>query len=186
MKSGIYYIQNIHNKKMYVGSAVDIMSRWRVHKSHLRNNKHCNTYLQKTWNKYGEDSIQFGILEYVQDKNMLLEREQYWINHYHSFDNTKGYNLNPIAGNMLGFHHSDKTKERLKIVGFSKGHVPWNKGKKMKGEYKENFLKAMRSEKVREARRNRIGFRHTEEAKKKIGKASKGRICSRRLRRKCP
>ena len=33
---------------------------------------------------------------------------------------------NPNYG-MKGKHHSEETKNKLKIVGFKKGHIPWNK-----------------------------------------------------------
>jgi group I intron endonuclease len=182
-KSGIYYIQNLDNGKIYIGSAVSIVKRWSVHKHHLRRGAHCNKYLQSAWDKRGEDSFIFGVIEVV-DKNILLEKEQFWIKNYESSNREKGYNLAPAAGSMLGYKHTEKTKSRLRIVGFPKGHTPWNKGKNMEGEYKENFVKAMRSEEVREARRNRVGFKHTDEAKKKISAASSRRTASEETRKK--
>ena len=77
--SGIYQIKNLVNGKMYLGQSVDIRTRWWQHKSQLRLNKHINTYLQNSWNKYGEDNFEFSVIEFCEiDK--LDEREIYWIN----------------------------------------------------------------------------------------------------------
>jgi len=173
--SGIYYIQNINNGKMYIGSAVSIMERWRLHRLHLMKKDHVNTYLQSAWNKNGEDCFKFGVLEDV-NREKLLEREQHWINYYSTCEREFGYNLAPVAGSMLGYKHTEETKEKLRKVGFPKGRIPWNKGKKMTGEYKENHAKASAKRKgIPSTRKN---FVHTEETKKKIGELGKGRVCS--------
>jgi group I intron endonuclease len=183
-KSGIYYIQNINNGKIYIGSAVCIIKRWRVHKHLLSKTKHYNGHLQSAWTEYGEDSFVFGVIETVIDKRLLLEREQYWIDYYKSFNKEVGYNLTPVAGSNLGRKHTEVTKEKLRKVGFPKGMIPWNKGKKMEGEYKEKHLKAMQSEERKRMLHNRKGFRHTEEARRKISKAGIGRVCSAETKKK--
>lgn len=53
MITGIYIIKNILNNKIYVGSTIDIKKRWRDHKWHLKENKHHNSHLQASYNKYG-------------------------------------------------------------------------------------------------------------------------------------
>jgi len=115
-KHGIYKIENIINKKLYVGSSVNIYSRWCVHLDLLRKNKHENQYLQNAFNKYGENNFIFNIIEIVNDKNDLLNKEQYWIDKLKVCDRTIGYNLNPIAGNSLGRNTSEQTKEKLKLI----------------------------------------------------------------------
>lgn len=51
---GIYCIENIQTGKKYIGQQVNIRSRWYQHRNELRRGIHCNDYLQKAWNKYGE------------------------------------------------------------------------------------------------------------------------------------
>lgn len=59
----IYIIKNIVNNKLYIGCAIDFISRkWR-HSTDLRNNKHHNIHLQRAWNEYGESNFSFEILE---------------------------------------------------------------------------------------------------------------------------
>ena len=54
-KSGIYLITNLINNKVYVGSAANILKRWNDHIRTLKGNKHPNIFIQRSWNKYGEE-----------------------------------------------------------------------------------------------------------------------------------
>ena len=75
---GIYMILNKVNNKVYIGQSVDIYKRWTKHRRELRNNKHDNDHLQKSWNRDGEQYFDFIILcECPQNK--LNEMEQYYI-----------------------------------------------------------------------------------------------------------
>lgn len=94
---GIYSITNCKNGKLYIGSSNNIYRRWREHKNMLHNNKHHSEHLQRAWNKYGEETFLFEIIEEC-DENILLEREQYYIDLYSSADNFYGYNESGFAG----------------------------------------------------------------------------------------
>lgn len=96
-KIGVYIIINLINNKVYVGSSVvSILKRMWHHQAMLRLNKHKNSHLQRAFNKYLEENFEFNILELC-DKDKCLEREQYWIDYYQSYDQEKGYNINPKA-----------------------------------------------------------------------------------------
>jgi group I intron endonuclease len=99
MDSGIYAIRNIKTDKIYVGSAANFDRRFYLHKHHLVKGSHHSKKLQNSWNKHGETSFEWGIIE-VCDPTCLIEREQYWINY---FDAAKcGYNISPTAGTTYG------------------------------------------------------------------------------------
>lgn len=88
---GIYKIENIINHKKYIGQSIDIYKRWERHK-HIFNNKNSHSYeypLYKDIRKYGLENFDFKIIEEC-DKDLLDEREKYWIKYYDSFFN--GYN----------------------------------------------------------------------------------------------
>lgn len=107
--SGVYEIVNTVNGHRYIGSSVDIINRWRVHKSALGLSKHHSPYLQRSWDKYGQDFFEFTVLECC-EKEQLIDREQYFI------DTLKPtYNISPTAYSCLGVKHSEETKKRISI-----------------------------------------------------------------------
>lgn len=94
---GIYSITNIKNKKIYIGSSIDIYRRWRDHRYRLNNNMHHSNRLNDDWNKYGESSFEFKVIECCLKEN-LLQREQFYINEHNSANAEFGYNIQPVAG----------------------------------------------------------------------------------------
>jgi group I intron endonuclease len=89
---GIYCIRNVVNKKVYVGSSVNIDSRWSNHRTLLKTGKHRNQYLQRAWDKYGEQNFEFKVLqECGVDDLPTLEVE--WMNFFSSCKRSSGYNL---------------------------------------------------------------------------------------------
>jgi group I intron endonuclease len=110
MNSGIYKIVNIVNKKVYIGKASNIYTRFRSHKSYLRRNAHYNNHLQRSWNKYGENSFKFEVIEYC-EKDVLIERENYWMKYYNSFDFRYGYNILQPDENNNSYIYPEDIKE---------------------------------------------------------------------------
>src|SRR5215468_7946604 len=78
--SGIYRIKNVVSGRVYIGSAVNLPSRWKLHRSLLRRGKHHSRSLQRSWCKHGATAFVFELIEPVDDRKRLIEREQFWIN----------------------------------------------------------------------------------------------------------
>lgn len=150
-KSGIYQIRNSVNNKVYIGSSKDLYKRYSEHHSSLRQNKHKNTKLQNAYNKYGENVWYFEILEYITNEDMLLSREQHYIDAFNSVQS--GYNIAPIAGNTLHVYPSEETRKKMSIA---------QKGKVVSTETRKK-LSALNKGRVR-----------TPETKAKISKSNKG------------
>jgi group I intron endonuclease len=88
----IYRILNTVNLKNYVGSTIRLEKRWREHRNDLVRGTHGNTYLQMSWNKYGEENFEFiPIMECCSAIRDILET--YWINVLESANRKRGYNL---------------------------------------------------------------------------------------------
>lgn len=112
-KTGIYKISvNYKNtEELYIGStSVNFIARWRSHICLLKKQTHENPILQRIVNKHGLGSLVFEIIEIINNNEILLKREQYWIDHHDSYN--KGYNCTPFAKSTLGRPMSQKTKEK--------------------------------------------------------------------------
>lgn len=176
-------IKNDKNNKIYIGSSVNIEERWKTHRKQLKKGNHHSTHLQRSWNKYGEDNFTFSVIEYIEDINALLEKEQYWLDKYKSYEYNVGYNECRVAGSRLGCKFSDETKKLLSEIRKGFKHKDEtkikisnsNKGKKM--NLSSEQLEAM-SERMKE-RVGELNYfygkKHTDEAKAKISEANKGR-----------
>lgn len=111
--AGVYKITCNGSGKIYVGSSVNLYRRWLSrHVPDLRRNKHCNKYLQAAWNKYGENSFSFDLIEACR-KEELICREQFWIDRLKACDKKIGYNLASVAGSTLGIPQTQKCKTAI-------------------------------------------------------------------------
>lgn len=111
MTSGIYEIFNQSNGKRYVGSATNFQRRWATHLKSLRECRHHSLALQRAWDRYGESSFVFRVLEIVSEKGSLIAREQHWIDEI-----APEYNIAKMAGSSLGIKRGAATKERLRTA----------------------------------------------------------------------
>lgn len=111
--SFIYEIKNNENGKFYIGSTKDVDIRFRAHKNQLNNNTHVNTYLQNAWNKHGEKSFSFNIIEEV-PRDVQFETEQGYLDALQPF-NSIGYN---IATSVVDF--SKRTLQHKKCRNCAK------------------------------------------------------------------
>jgi len=162
---GVYTIRFINTRKLYVGSTTrTFYKRWADHLSALRIKKHANIHLQRAFNKYGENSIIFEILEECEEE-FILSTEQFWLN---MLDVYKiGYNRNPTAYNSKGVKRSKKTCENIGKTGnWRKANEAW-----VGNKHTEETRKLI-SNKVR-THDKEYGRVFTEERKANIGKALK-------------
>lgn len=109
--SGIYVCKCIGNDKHYIGQSKDVKLRKCRHLSELRGNRHFNAYLQKSYAKYGEESLVWDVLEYC-PREKLDERERFWIEHYDTLKN----GFNSTAGGVANRIYV-RTEEFKKALG---------------------------------------------------------------------
>lgn len=95
--------------KSYIGaSSGTIEKRMREHKSFMKTGR--KYPLHEDMRKYGYEAFKVEILEIIETKEKLLEKEEYWIRFYNSKEN--GYNLNY---GTKGFKHSEKQRKANSI-----------------------------------------------------------------------
>ncbi len=157
-----------------MGCAVCFKNRWDVHKSELNNNIHHSIYLQRAWDKYGKEKFKFIILEIVEDKEKLLDREQHWLDKTKCCKREIGYNLNQTAGSNLGMKHTEKTKKKMSLAHVGKKHTKESKKKMsdtLKKLYENGYVNPMLGKIGKES--FHYGKKHTKESKKKMSDAQK-------------
>lgn len=99
-KIGIYCIFYSVGDKKYVGKtnhAKGFAGRFSDHRELLRAGIHDNIYLQRSYNKYGENKFFFKILEVCEDPSVLSDREKFWMENLESMYFQKGWNLQTVG-----------------------------------------------------------------------------------------
>lgn len=104
---GIYIIINLDNNHRYIGSSVDVRRRCKDHIYQLRHGRHCNSYLQRAFDKYGENNFSIELLKYVSISD-LRAMESYFINKLNP-----EYNLTTYCGQSQVL--SEETKRKISI-----------------------------------------------------------------------
>lgn len=117
----IYKITNLINGKFYIGSTIrPVYIRKYEHFSELRKGKHCNKYLQNSFNKYGEVNFKFEILERVEftKETSRLEMGKLIVNLESEYVKTLNpeYNIDRIieTTGKIGHILSEETKQKIK------------------------------------------------------------------------
>lgn len=160
---GVYVIVNMIDGygTTYIGSSQDIKARWAQHKYLLGKGQHFNKHLQNAWFKYGDAAFEFDILEEVNDSELLLQREQRWLNEYLG-QPTPIYNIaKDTTAPMRGHTFSEEHKRNLSEA--NKGQVPWTAGKHLSEEHKQKISRA------------NTGKKRTLEQKRRISRGRKGK-----------
>lgn len=108
---GVYIIENVVNKKVYIGASRNVYTRLCDHKVMLRGNYHHNEHLQASFNFYGEENFTFDLLEEC-DEEFIFSQENYWCNMLNSHDSKYGYNNQPTSP-FGKIKCSEKTKKLM-------------------------------------------------------------------------
>ena len=175
--SGLYAIYCAGNDRTYLGSSIDIHKRRIQHFSSLSRGDHGNSFLQRSFNKYGKDTFKFKIIEEGLP-NEALSCEQELLDFLFEEASNKLFNIAKDAtANMLGRNHSDETKKKIGESG--KGRVAWNKGLT-----KDDPRVQKNAESKKGIPPWNKGIKTSEEVKKKIGLGNKGKIVSEESKKK--
>lgn len=173
--SGIYKIQSkIKPERVYIGSAVNIKTRWCSHLSKMRKNIHDSKKLQSHYNKYGESDLVFSILLGC-DKEVLLLNEQQFIDIYKPW-----FNSRKIAESNLGCRWSNETKKKIGLASkgnkYRLGQSPSKETRKKISESKKGSKQSIETrKKIADSHRGLNYKPMSEIARKNISAAQKGR-----------
>jgi group I intron endonuclease len=190
---GIYKITNLVNGKVYIGQSMELDIREGKHFGALRKNKHKNRYLQRAFNKYGEENFIFEILLYCEEFELTyyeqelvnrLRPEDYNINR-ECVDSSKGVKRPPETGLKISKAlkgkkrepATEEAKQNMSVAQRKRNETfvpkPWTeedrqkKSDQMKGDKNPMFGKHRSKETKEKLRNANLGKKRTEESKAK-------------------
>lgn len=165
---GIYQITNIYNGKKYIGKSKDIRKRWMEHIRYSRKGEAVNAHFQAAWNKHGEDSFTFQIIEVIEDVSLLSTREKCLVEL-----NSPEYNVAIVEDGQWILELDEATRQKMSES--TRNHrinaaPEWNKkiGDALRGKKKSK-------EHTRKMRESLTGRKLTPEQIEKIRKSSTGK-----------
>lgn len=167
----IYKIENNINGKIYIGLTTKGLGK-RI-AQHVIENK---SYIQKALNKYGLQSFTISVIDEADSKEVLCEKEQYWIKFY-DCKSPKGYNLTDGGDGLINPSKSVRKRISKKVSTILKGNQ-YRKGILHSEESKKAISEGMKTSKKFQKAVKKFKFRkkHTmsEEGKKALSLARKG------------
>jgi group I intron endonuclease len=199
MVSGIYKITNIVTGQFYLGKSKQVSKRMQVHKNGLIQNRHNNSHLQRSFNKYGLNNFTFELLivcevqflnQYERELILLTESFKPGI----GFNQTMGGDGGEVPTIETRAKMSNSQKGRVPTQGTKKKQadalkgLPWTKRRRL-AQTPEVSAKLSKARKERKSNRlgvvlstdtkhkislANVGREHTEEAKKKISESLLG------------
>jgi len=179
------YMHTTPSGKRYIGiTNQSVERRWKLGYGYKK-----SRYFYPAIKKYGWNNIKHEVLFTNLTKEEACKKEIELICAYNTNDRLFGYNLHEggvVGGRPFGYHHTEETKkklserhkgkklskkqyETLKLNMFKKGHIPWTKGKKLPKQLVEKIRERCKGNKYA------LGHKLSEEQKKKISEASKGK-----------
>lgn len=172
----IYCIRNVVNGKMIIGQTVQSAPRrWADYKCALKRGNYANSYLQRSWNKYGENVWEFEMIEECDTIEKLNQQEIYYINELNTMA-PHGYNLKP-GGRNPG-HLTEEHKEKIRQANLGKRLSPDHKRKisqSLMGHVVSHESRMKISQSSKGYSRNK-GKTLSESTKRKISKSLRGNI----------
>lgn len=176
---GIYQIAT-HDTVLYIGQSVNAEARLKQHKRLLERNLHFNDRLQKFYNEHKEDVVVWNVVEQVIFRELLTNREIYYIKKLKPKCN---YSLPDENDRWIGWNKGKHlSEEHRRKIGLSNAisQRGLKRSKEAIEKQKAAMAKVKRTEEwkrhISEALKGktfRKGYKLSEEHKRKIGMANK-------------
>jgi len=88
---------------------------------------HHSPKLQAAYDKYGADVFEWQIVEYIDAKDTLIEREQFWLDFFNPSYNVAPYAERPNLGRKM----SDETRQRMSATHKKRPGRKWSEEEKV-------------------------------------------------------
>lgn len=167
---GIYCIKNQVNDKKYIGQSIHLAERLSWHRQALNRGDHHNKHLQNAWNKYGENSFEFDVVCEC-DEDQLDEYERNYIHENKTTDERYGYNEE--SGGNKHKHLSERTKAKISAKTKGVNNPMYGVHLVVTDETRQKLSDAQSG-----TNNGFYGKHHTEESKRRMSEAKRGRKVS--------
>ena len=189
-ESGIYCYENKKNKKKYIGLAVNLYNRIKIHENNFKKEVFEKTYggenkhLWDSVKKYGRENFKLYVLELC-ERDVLEEKETFYIKELKSHVSENGYNVLWGGFSRLGVPISEENRKKLSEINSGAGNF-WY-GKTLPQYIRDAISKKNKGRPLSEEHKRKIsenspktflGKTHTPETREKISKANKGKKLS--------
>jgi len=122
-KIGVYLWTHIQSGRIYVGSAINLSNRLSQYYSSF-DLKQADNYISRALIHHTHKAFSLSILDYIdiiglskeEARELILSREQYYLDLIFSLDESNTYNILKIAGSSLGYLHTEETKTLMSKV----------------------------------------------------------------------
>jgi len=159
LNCGIYQIRNLVTGFCCVGQSMRLGKRPGEHWAKLKNNKHKNSHLQRSYNKHGKEFFVFEILIYCEPEELTYYEQLFCdIDKSHNLS----YNIRDCVDSNKGIKWTEETLKKMSEAKKGKNHPMYDKHPS-----KETCKK------ISEANKNRDPM--TAETRKKMSDAWKNR-----------
>lgn len=112
-----YAIENTVTGGVYIGKAVHPpIKRWNEHRSALCAGTHHNRFLQRSWNKYGEDVFVFRVMKTHETEAEAFAAERTAIAFYREETRLPVYNSTDGGDGVLGWERTADHIARLSVA----------------------------------------------------------------------
>lgn len=158
----IYKATNKMNGKIYIGQTMKSIKERRL--DHLRSRSTKKYYFHNALSKYGYKNFIWEEIDFANNREELNEKEIFWIKYFDSTDKDFGYNCTK-GGRVPIFN--EETRKKISKAGKGRKHSP------------ETIKKLKEIHKGKKIRPD--NYVYTEEHKRKMSEANKGRGKGRKL-----
>lgn len=160
----LYSITHLGTKKIYVGVTFNYQHRIVTHLGYLRRKQHKNKHLQGVFNKYGEKSLAFDIIDTFEKRHECYRAEKFLTDCVLKMDGT--ICMNGVSGGLditdkaraVYLHKINSDPLEMEALRIRSSRI--NKGRKWSEEYKLKMSLSLKGRVFSEEHKDKIRKAH--------------------------
>lgn len=172
---GVYSITHLGSGRIYVGSSNNIKARVRKHRESLVRGNHHSKYMQRVFNKYGQDAFEVKTLVICDEQNLKMYEQRCIDGLCPAFNGSKSANAPVHRGQKLPKEWREKVAQSVRdryANGFKIEHPPRSEAyrklmsEQSKQRWQDEHYKAKNASAIKAAMTEQECVARSERAKK--------------------